>query len=54
MFELKQMNQNLISNSIKAYRYNMLDSLCSFTGHTEQPWENRRKLNGIRLKRLKS
>ena len=54
MFKSKQMNQNLISNiSIKAYDYSMLGSLCSFTGHTEQPWDNR-KLTGIRLKRLKS
>ena len=54
MFKSKQMNQNLISNiSIKAYDCNMLGSLCSFTGHTEQPWDNR-KLIGIRLKGLKS
>lgn len=51
MFKSKQMNQNFISNiSIKAYDYNMLGSLCSFTGHIE-PWDNR-KLIGIRRKRL--
>lgn len=50
MSKVKQMNQNIISNiSIKAYNYDMLSSLCSFIGQTEQFWDNR-KFIGIRLK----